>query len=291
MSAITATESPSAPPPTGADRRPGAGRLTAVELRKMVDTRAGFWLPLGIGALTVVTAIVLMLTEPAHAHTFHHTLYVTPATAARCLLPVMGVLLVTSEWSQRTALTTFTLVPNRARVLGAKLAACLVVSVAALVVALAVSALAEAVSPGSGADAWSLAPAMIPQAFLYLATGDDHRRRVRGRACSSRRRRSSPTCCCRRSGTRRWGISTRCATWPPGWTVRSRWRRWPGNPLSATDWTPRAGHAGAVDGAAAGDRLLAAGPSGRRLTSVSASPPVGGEALHSSTRGSSLAPM
>ena len=26
---------------------PGLGRLTAVELRKMVDTRAGFWLPLG----------------------------------------------------------------------------------------------------------------------------------------------------------------------------------------------------------------------------------------------------
>ena len=27
---------------TKADRRPGMGRLTAVELRKMVDTRAGF---------------------------------------------------------------------------------------------------------------------------------------------------------------------------------------------------------------------------------------------------------
>ena len=169
MSAITATDNQSVRAVDRADHRPGAGRLVAVELRKMVDTRAGFWLPLGIGALTIVTAIVLMITEPTHAHTFHHTLYVTLQPLA-LLLPVMGVLLITSEWSQRTALTTFALVPNRARVMGAKLVACLAVSVAALVVALAVSALAEAVSPGSGRDAWTLAPAMIPQAFLYLAT-------------------------------------------------------------------------------------------------------------------------
>ena len=35
----------------------------------------------------------------------------------------MGILLVTSEWSQRTALITFTLVPHRSRVLVAKLLA------------------------------------------------------------------------------------------------------------------------------------------------------------------------
>jgi ABC-2 type transport system permease protein len=168
MSAIAATQNPPVPVDRRADRRPGAGRLIAVELRKMVDTRAGFWLPLGVAAITVITTIALMLSEPAHAHTFRHTLYVTLQPLA-LLLPVMGVLLITSEWSQRTALTTFTLVPNRARVLGAKLVACLAVSVAALVVALAVSALAEAVSPGSAGDAWSLAPAMIPQAFIYLA--------------------------------------------------------------------------------------------------------------------------
>ena len=37
-----------------ADRRPGMGRLTLVELRKMVDTRAGFWLQLTVVALTVI---------------------------------------------------------------------------------------------------------------------------------------------------------------------------------------------------------------------------------------------
>jgi hypothetical protein len=34
----------------GVHRRPGLGRLVAVELRKLIDTRAGFWLQLAIVA-------------------------------------------------------------------------------------------------------------------------------------------------------------------------------------------------------------------------------------------------
>ena len=37
------------------------------------------------------------------------------------LLPVMAILSVTSEWSQRSGLTTFTLVPHRGRVIWAKM--------------------------------------------------------------------------------------------------------------------------------------------------------------------------
>ena len=43
-----------APLPRRGDTRPGLGRLTAVELRKMTDTRAGFWLQLAIVVLTVL---------------------------------------------------------------------------------------------------------------------------------------------------------------------------------------------------------------------------------------------
>ena len=39
------------------------------------------------------------------------------------LTPLLGLLLVTGEWSQRTALTTFVLEPDRTRVVGAKFAA------------------------------------------------------------------------------------------------------------------------------------------------------------------------
>ena len=43
--------------------------------------------------------------------------------AASVLLPIVPILLMTSEWSQRTALSTFALVPVRERVIGAKLLA------------------------------------------------------------------------------------------------------------------------------------------------------------------------
>ncbi len=56
------------------------------------------------------------------------------------LLPVLGILLVTAEWSQRTALTTFTLVPRRERIIAAKAAAGVALAVAATVVCVAVCA-------------------------------------------------------------------------------------------------------------------------------------------------------
>ena len=55
---------------------------------------------------------------------------------------MLGILLITSEWGQRTTLTTFTLVPSRARVVAAKVAAALVLGLVAVVVAIALAALA-----------------------------------------------------------------------------------------------------------------------------------------------------
>ena len=45
----------------GVHARPGLGRLVAVELRKMVDTRAGFWLQVAMVALTVVVVVLRLL--------------------------------------------------------------------------------------------------------------------------------------------------------------------------------------------------------------------------------------
>ena len=148
------------------NRRPGFGRLTAVELRKMVDTRAGFWLPIGVALITVVAVVVTLLTGNDAQHTLSHV-FRNALEPSAFLLPVMGVLLVTGEFSQRTAFTTFTLVPGRARVLMAKLAASLVVSAVALVVCLAVSVLGVALGSGT---VGGLSAVMIPQAFVLLAT-------------------------------------------------------------------------------------------------------------------------
>src|SRR6188474_469510 len=102
----------------GVHARPGLGRLVAVELRKMVDTRAGFWLQVAMVALTVVVVVVRLLVGDAAHHTFQHVLDAGLQPSA-VLLPVLGILLVTSEWSQRTGLITFALVPVRSRVLAA----------------------------------------------------------------------------------------------------------------------------------------------------------------------------
>ena len=58
------------------------------------------------------------------------------------LLPIIGILLVSSEWSQRTALITFTLVPKRMRVMSAKIAASLVLGLIVMVIAFVVAAVA-----------------------------------------------------------------------------------------------------------------------------------------------------
>ena len=57
------------------------------------------------------------------------------------ILPIIGILAVTSEWSQRAGLTSFTLVPHRGRVLGAKFLAAITVGVAAMFIALVVGVL------------------------------------------------------------------------------------------------------------------------------------------------------
>ncbi len=154
----------------GVHARPGLGRLVAVELRKMVDTRAGFWLQVAMVALTVVVVVVRLLVGDAADHTFQSVLDVGLQPAA-VLLPVLGILLVTSEWSQRTGLITFALVPVRSRVLGAKLIASLLAAVAMLAMSVAVVVAGVLVSSPGGEGTWSDAAPLIGQSAVYLTTG------------------------------------------------------------------------------------------------------------------------
>lgn len=154
----------------GVHARPGLGRLVAVELRKMVDTRAGFWLQVAMVALTVVVVVVRLLVGEVADHTFQSVLDAGLQPAA-VLLPVLGILLVTSEWTQRTGLITFALVPVRSRVVGAKLIASLLLAVAMLVMSVAVVAAGVlAASPGVEGT-WSDAAPLIGQSAVYLTTG------------------------------------------------------------------------------------------------------------------------
>jgi phosphate starvation-inducible membrane PsiE len=154
----------------GVHARPGLGRLVAVELRKTVDTRAGFWLPVAMVALTVVAVVVRLLVGDPADHTLQSVLDVGLQPSA-VLLPVLGILLVTSEWSQRTGLITFALVPVRSRVLGAKLIASLLLAVAMLAMVVAVVAAGVFVSSPGVEGTWSDAAPLIGQSALNLTAG------------------------------------------------------------------------------------------------------------------------
>ena len=154
----------------GVHARPGLGRLVAVELRKMVDTRAGFWLQVAMVVLTMVVVVVRLLVGDAADHTFQSVLDAGLQPAA-ILLPVLGILLVTSEWSQRTGLITFALVPLRSRVLGAKLIAGLLRAVAMLAMSVAIVAAGVLVSSPGVEGTWSDAAPLIGQSAVYLTTG------------------------------------------------------------------------------------------------------------------------
>ena len=79
-------------------------------------------------------------------------------TPQQMLLPVLGIMLVTSEWGQRTALVTFTLEPHRERVAIAKTAAALLTGLAFVALAFALSALFTVLSGMfvTGGGEWDL---------------------------------------------------------------------------------------------------------------------------------------
>jgi ABC-2 type transport system permease protein len=119
-------------------------RLVGLELRKMFDTRSGFWLmaSIVITALVATGAIILFAPTSELEYSSFATAVGVPMAI---VLPMVAILSVTSEWTQRSGLTTFTLVPHRGRVIGAKAAAAVIVGVVSIGIALAVGAVGNVV--------------------------------------------------------------------------------------------------------------------------------------------------
>ena len=141
MSAVTSA--PATLDVSGTGRVPFL-RLVNVELRKMADTRAGRWLLIAIAALTLLVLVIQMWVVLAQDIEVNFLDFLQGMnTPMGVLLPVLGVMSVTSEWSQRTAMVTFTLEPSRVRVVAAKLVSILVISVAALAIGVLLGAFAN----------------------------------------------------------------------------------------------------------------------------------------------------
>jgi ABC-type transport system involved in multi-copper enzyme maturation permease subunit len=151
-------------------------RITRVELRKMFDTRSGFWLMASIVVMSVLATGAVILWAPDKALT-----YSTFATAIGfpmgVILPMIAILSVSSEWSQRSGLTTFTLVPHRGRVILAKAIAAVLVGVVSVLIAFAIGALGNVIGTaitGTGQVwdvTWTDAAQVVLGNVLGLMTG------------------------------------------------------------------------------------------------------------------------
>jgi ABC-type transport system involved in multi-copper enzyme maturation permease subunit len=114
-------------------------RLVKVELRKSYDTRAGMWLLISIAAIALLTegialAVTVVQDEPMSWGDFVGA----AAFVTSILLPVLGIMVVTSEWGQRTAMVTFALEPRRPHVVMAKLITGIILTLATVVIAIGV---------------------------------------------------------------------------------------------------------------------------------------------------------
>ncbi|WP_329107831.1 ABC transporter permease [Micromonospora sp. NBC_01699] len=164
---ISPTTSPAGPAAHPTLRRPGLARLTGVELRKLTDTRAGYWLLIVIALAAAAIVTVQLFVMPDADQTFEN-FFVPSLLPVGILLPVLGILLVTGEWSQRTAMTTFALVPQRSRVLVAKLLAAAIAALASVLASLAVAAIGTALAGAlGGAGTWSVEPQIFGYAAVF----------------------------------------------------------------------------------------------------------------------------
>lgn len=143
-------------------------RLVRVEIRKQFDTLAGRWFLIAIG-LIIAGVITIMLFVEDGNHSYSDYLMST-STPLAVLVPVLGILTATSEWSQRTAMTTFSLEPRRGRVVLAKIVSTLFIGVVAFALAMVLAAAGRlAADVFRGADVpWGLDWVVVLALFLVL---------------------------------------------------------------------------------------------------------------------------
>jgi hypothetical protein len=147
-------------------------RLLRAEWLKTTGARASRWL-LAAAALTTIAAEAIPLLFPHNVKQSGASYLTWAGIGATRLLPVVLILAMTAEWSQRTAMSTFTQEPRRGRVLAAKIAAGLGVSLLGACFALAVSQLVVVAARAAGRDiaAGASWPQFAGSVVFILLTG------------------------------------------------------------------------------------------------------------------------
>lgn len=151
-------------------------RVVNVELRKMFDTRSGFWLMASIVITALLTTIGTIAFAP-DADLTYYTFAKAIGFPMTVVLPIIAILSITGEWSQRSGLTTFTLVPHRNRVIAAKAVSSVAVAIASMLFAFAIGAIGNLVGTAiTGTDTvWDVSLAegvnIVLGSLLCLLTG------------------------------------------------------------------------------------------------------------------------
>jgi ABC-2 type transport system permease protein len=151
-------------------------RVINVELRKMFDTRSGFWLMASIVITALLTTIGTIAFAPK-ADLTYYTFAKAIGFPMTVVLPIIAILSITGEWSQRSGLTTFTLVPHRNRVITAKAVSSVAVAVASMLFAFVIGAIGNLVGSAiTGTDlVWDVSVAegvnIVLGSLLCLLTG------------------------------------------------------------------------------------------------------------------------
>lgn len=149
-------------------------RLVRVELRKTWDTRSGLWLLISTAVLTAAVMVIqlaVVLTQDLQV-SYNDFLTSTNFSMA-LLLPVLGILLLTSEWSQRTAMVSFSLEPRRPLIIAAKFVVGIGLAVAAVLIALVLATICNALYGVLSGDevVWDLGLANVGGFLLLQVIG------------------------------------------------------------------------------------------------------------------------
>ena len=178
---MTTVDHPTAPPHPSSNPAPGTptptrrrararlplSRIVAVELRKSVDTRAGFWLLAGVAIASMLTTGAVILWGERSELTYA-TFTRATSVPMSIILPIIAVLSVTAEWSQRSGLTTFTLVPHRGRVLTAKALGVIAIAAVATLVGFAAATVGNVLGAAIAhtPTVWDQRPADVAYSML-----------------------------------------------------------------------------------------------------------------------------
>jgi ABC-2 type transport system permease protein len=141
-------------------------RLAKVEVRKALDTRAGRWFVIGILALVIVIEVIYAFAANDSDKDLQDFIQI-PGGVLGYFLPIIIIMLVTSESSQRNGLVTFTLEPQRSRVVLAKFIAGVLLAAAVMIVAFVLAVLGTLLGAATGGSPeWSVDGNLIFNGFI-----------------------------------------------------------------------------------------------------------------------------